>query len=109
VPLVAFTVFEAVKHGGWSAAAAAAGFLLPGLPPVPGVFGARPPGPPRTGAGLARDLLLRHPVPPVALMTLCVVLAEEPGDNLAAFNLGLAWLTRTFVDRALAAPTARLA
>ncbi|GAB3581336.1 DUF4260 family protein [Amycolatopsis endophytica] len=92
--LLAFAVFEAVKHGGWTVGALVLGLIGPDLTFLAGI-----------GAGpIERGVLPRrvvpfynaahHWAPPVVLLVVFSFVASP-----AAFTLGLAWLAHIAVDR----------
>ncbi|WP_380282998.1 hypothetical protein [Kitasatospora purpeofusca] len=87
--LLAWTVFEAVKHTGLTVPLAVLGLLVPWL-------AARAPA-----LSAVRHALLRAWIP-LAVMVVCS-LVPGPADNTAApFTFGMAWLTHLALRRALA-------
>ncbi|MFD8782118.1 hypothetical protein [Kitasatospora sp. NPDC059599] len=88
--LLAFAVFEAVKHAGPTVPLAVAGLLVPfaaGLVP-------------QAGSALARHLLLR-PWVPLLVTAVCTAVPGPPEDTAAPFALGLAWLAHLALRAAL--------
>ncbi len=94
--LVAFAVFEAVKHGGWIAAAVVVGAVAPDLTLLVGAGGGPVPHGHLPRAAVRPYNLAHHPLPPLLLVA---VTSFVPGAA-AVFAVGLAWLAHIAVDRA---------
>ncbi|MFF2659948.1 hypothetical protein ACFVUH_21615 [Kitasatospora sp. NPDC058032] len=86
--LLAWTVFEAVKHAGLTAPLAVLGLLVPWA-------AALAPGRP-----VVRRALLRVWIP-LAVMVLCSLVPGPADDTAAPFTFGMAWLTHLALRRAL--------
>ncbi|MFB7620705.1 hypothetical protein [Kitasatospora sp. NPDC056181] len=86
--LLAWTVFEAVKHTGATVPCAVLGLLLPFLTRA------------APGSAAVRHLLLRVWAP-VAVMAVCSAVPGPADDIAAPFTFGLAWLAHLAVGRAL--------
>ncbi|MQS39974.1 hypothetical protein FFZ77_31655 [Streptomyces katsurahamanus] len=97
VLLLAWDVFEVVKHTGWVIPAAALGAALPLLPTL---AGRRGPGPLPPRAVPAHNLLNR-PLIPFAVMVVFSFLGDAPEDIAAPFTFGMSWLTAIALSRAL--------
>ncbi|WP_327177967.1 hypothetical protein OG599_23605 [Streptomyces sp. NBC_01335] len=86
--LLAWTVFEAVKHTGLTVPLAVAGLLVPllaGLAP---------------GTAAAQQVLLRVWIP-LAVVLVCTAVPGPAEDTAAPFTFGTAWLTHLALRRAL--------
>ncbi|TNC24382.1 DUF4260 family protein [Amycolatopsis alkalitolerans] len=94
--LLAFAIFEAVKHGGWAVPMLLAGLIGPDLTFLIGI-----------GAQAGHGVLPRRvvpfynvahlwPLPVLALVFFTLLVGSVPG-----FTLGLAWLAHICLDRAL--------
>ncbi|WP_037322606.1 DUF4260 family protein [Amycolatopsis thermoflava] len=93
--LLAFAVFEAVKHGGWTVGALLLGLIGPDLTFLAGIG-----APPAERGVLPRRVVpfynaAHHWAGPVVLLVVFSFVASP-----AAFTLGLAWLAHIVVDRA---------
>ncbi|GHE94228.1 membrane protein [Amycolatopsis deserti] len=92
--LLAFAVFEVVKHGGWTVGALLLGLIGPDLTFLTGIGAEQ----------VERGVLPRRVVPfynaahhwagPAVLLAVCTFVTSP-----AAFTLGLAWLAHIAVDR----------
>jgi hypothetical protein len=100
VLLLAWDVFEAVKHTGWVIPAAVVGAALPGLSRLMGLGQAHQPGqlPPRA---VPLYNFLHRPLPPFAIMLIFSFLGDSPEDIAAPFTFGMSWLTTVALGRAL--------
>ncbi|MBD0673753.1 hypothetical protein BU198_24320 [Streptomyces sp. CBMA156] len=91
--LLAWTVFEAVKHTGLTIPLAAAGLLVPFVASVTRPTARSGPG------GVLRRVVLAPWVPP-AVMAVCTAVPGPPEDTAAPFTFGLAWSTHLALRRA---------
>jgi hypothetical protein len=86
--LLAWTVFEAVKHAGPTIPLAVAGLAVPALSKI------LPDG------AVVRQVLLRAWVP-LAVMAACTAVPGPAEDTAAPFTFGLAWLTHLTLRHAV--------
>jgi hypothetical protein len=95
--LVAVGGFEVVKHGGWVAVAAVAGFVAPDLTFLAGIGAPDEHRPGVLPRRVVRPYNLVHrPLPPLVLLLVTAVLPV----GTPWFALCLGWLTHIAVDRA---------
>jgi hypothetical protein len=85
--LLAFAVFEAVKHGGPVLPLA----VLGAVPPLLGAAAARATG----RAARSAAAVLGHWVPPAAVLVAFTVLPENQRQAAPGFTLGLVWAAGT--------------
>ncbi|WP_432171964.1 hypothetical protein [Streptomyces sp. 1222.5] len=98
--LLAWDVFEAVKHAGWVYPAAVLGLVLPELPRLAGLGQRQAPGRLAPRAVPLYNLLNR-PLIPFAIMVVFSFLGDSPDDIAAPFTFGMSWLTTIALTRAL--------
>lgn len=99
--LLVWSVFEAVKHGGWVIPLAVLGLIAPDLTFFIAKSEWTQPGRLPKRAVPAYNLMHR-PITPVVWMVLStVVTGGKPEANAAPFTLGLMWLTHIALDRAM--------
>ncbi|MEW9533724.1 hypothetical protein [Microbispora sp. NPDC049125] len=101
VPVIAFALFEIIKHRGWTIPLALIAALAPDLPYVLG--GARSL---RKAADLALRLL-HNPLLPLAVIIFFSFYGDTNDDAAPGFTFGLVWLAHIAVHRALT-PSPRL-
>lgn len=100
VLLLAWDVFEVVKHTGWVIPAAALGAVLPDVPRLAGLGRATAPGQLAPRAVPLYNLLHRAVIP-FAIMVVFSFLGDGPEDIAAPFTFGMSWLTNIAIARAL--------
>ena len=98
--LLAWDVFEAVKHTGWVIPAAVAGAAVPALSHLAGLGQAHEPGqlPPKA---VPLYNLFHRALPPFAIMVVLSFLGDSAEDVAAPFTFGMSWLTTVAIGRAL--------
>ncbi|EDY53208.1 hypothetical protein [Streptomyces clavuligerus] len=97
--LLAWDIFEVLKHQGWVIPSALVGAALPLLPRLLGRAGEHGPGQLPAAAVPLHNLLNRAPIP-FAVMVVFSFLGDKPEDIAAPFTFGMAWLTTIALGRA---------